>query len=196
MLLLILKWLVFKKSLKKNLKIHGQIAKIKLQSHMPQSFNKLLIFPREENPWKQGAFIKCLQGETHGREHKKQNKQSKIATLKKQQMGISTVCLRKEDMIQIATSSLMYLWHLLHWHSTCDTNLYLSLSTQASLWPPWRQLSHIIHHDMIKHSTLPGTIKFDELINEYREKPWKTRKEGISVDQTSSTRKERLGLGP
>ena len=90
------------------------MAKIKLQSHMPQSFNKLLTFPREENPWKQGAFIKCLQGETHGRENKKQNKQSKIATLKKQQMGISTVCLRKEDMIQIATSSLMYLWHLLH----------------------------------------------------------------------------------
>ena len=61
---------------------------------MLQSFNKLLTFPRE-NPWKQGAFIKCLQGETHGRENKKQNKQSKITTLKKQQMGISTVCLRR-----------------------------------------------------------------------------------------------------
>ena len=38
--------------------------------------------------------------------------------------------------------------------------------------------------------------KFNELINEHREKSWKTRKEGISVDQTSSTRQERLGLGP
>ena len=33
-----------------------------------------LTIPREANPWKQGAFTKCLQGETHERKNKTQNK--------------------------------------------------------------------------------------------------------------------------